>query len=186
MQILCSTRLMVSRGLRSLRGRAAPVAHTKLAHQLGGAPRTLSNAFGPMESLKGDRKRGGKKKPNKIYYLSVRVLRKLAFYAIGSTSPVVLLWCVWTCLVADLQEFTLGFSGTLFFNASLNVARFFFCCSPVARSLSPSTLNNLVCSAMFTLRHLLQNYRRLCSDNIWSTKGSCPWVRKAAFPWGPL
>lgn len=89
MQILCSTRLMVSRGLRSLRGRTAPVAHTKLAHQLGGAPRTLSNAFGPMESLKGDRKRGGKKKPNKIY-LSVRVLRKLAFYAIGSTSPVVL------------------------------------------------------------------------------------------------
>lgn len=47
---------MVSSGLPSLRGRAAPVAHAKLAHQLGGAPRALSRVFGPMESLTGDRK----------------------------------------------------------------------------------------------------------------------------------
>lgn len=53
------------------------------------------------------------KTTNRIYYLSVHVLQKLAFYAVGSTGPVVLPWCVWNCLVADLQEFTLGFSRTL-------------------------------------------------------------------------
>lgn len=105
MQILCFKSLMVNRGLHSLRGRAAPVAHTKLAHQLGGAPRTSSSVFGPMESLTGDRK----KKPNKIYYLSVHILQTFAFYAVGNTNPVVLSWCVWNCLVADLQKFTLGF-----------------------------------------------------------------------------
>lgn len=44
----------------------------------------------PWNLSKETGKEGEKKKPNKIYYLSVHILRKLAFYAIGNTSPVVL------------------------------------------------------------------------------------------------
>lgn len=47
---------------------------------------------------------------------------------------------------------------------SSNVA---ICCVvPLVGSFLPQTLNNLGCSVMLTLHHLLQNYRRLCSDNI--------------------
>lgn len=42
------------------KGRAAPIAHTELAHQLGAAHEALSKTFGPKESLTGDRKRGRK------------------------------------------------------------------------------------------------------------------------------
>lgn len=37
---------------------------------------------------------------------------------------------------------------------------------PVVGLFFRKTFNNLVCSVMLTLHHLLQNYRRLCSDNI--------------------
>ena len=47
---------------------------------------------------------------------------------------------------------------------SLNVT--ISCAVPAVGSFFPQTPNSRVCSVMLTLHHLLQNYRRLCSDNI--------------------
>lgn len=99
----------------------------------------------------------------------------------------ILSWCVWKCLGGHLKEFTLDFSGILLRpKLDVLVQLMLFSVRYLLWDPFSCKLNSLVCLVMLTLHHLLQNYRRLRSDNIRSVKGSCPWVRKAAFPWGPL